>query len=182
MRKLFTIALFATLGMIATSCSDNDDAFYVSTSGEGSIVVNSDFPTYLYRMVLFSNETEQEIYLMGNSAYVDSNGDFIGRGGVVKISVPNEGDNYQLLEQTFDIGSSEYSVSYSPYVNYSSDDGSYDFVTIESGTVLIRRSGNYYDIRLLGSDTDSDNLIITYRGYVYRWFYDDSESDTRSLD
>ncbi|MFR9526733.1 MAG: hypothetical protein SNI45_01520 [Rikenellaceae bacterium] len=176
MRKFFTLAFFALLTLVIVGCSNDDDRIYISTSGEGAIVVDYDSPVYLYRMVLFSTDTEQELYLMGNSAYVDGDAEFLGTGAVVKFTLPNTDDNTTLLEQTFDLSDDSYSASYDTYVNYTSGDA--DFVDISSGTVLIRRSSNYYDLRLVGSDADSNTLIISYTGYIYRTFVEVDDDTT----
>ncbi len=179
MKKIITsILLLVSLTMLS-SCSDDNDAIYVSTSGEGSVIIDYDVPFYLYRMVLFSSSSEQMLYLLGNSAYVDAEGDFKGRGTVMKFTMPNTEDLDTLEEMNFDIGSDDYFASYSPYVNYSSAEGEDDFVAIDSGTVVIRKSGSYYDVRLLGSDEDGSSVIVAYRGYIYRKFYDESDEEER---
>ncbi|MFI3279192.1 MAG: hypothetical protein SNG49_01070 [Rikenellaceae bacterium] len=179
MRKFFTLSLICALGFLLTSCSDNNDGIYVSASGEGSIVVGYDSPVYLYRMVLFTSDDEQEIYLMGSSAYVSADGQFAGRGGVVKFTIPNTVDNTTITAQTFDISSSDYSVDYSTYVNYSMAEGDDDLLSVSSGTVIIRKSGSYYDIRLIGLDDDEQSLLISYRGYIYRTIVESSDASYR---
>ncbi|MFI3281205.1 MAG: hypothetical protein R3Y44_04445 [Rikenellaceae bacterium] len=168
MRRFFTSILSLIIVAVAVSCSDSNDGIYVSTSGEGSVIVGYDSPLYLYRMILFTSDDEQEIYLMGNSAYVDADAQFKGRGAAVKFTIPNSEDNSTLLAQSFDIDNSDYFVSYIDYINYSAAESEDDFVSLESGTVIIRKSGSFYDIRLLGSNTDSENVLIAYRGYIYR--------------
>ncbi|MFI3333348.1 MAG: hypothetical protein SNI51_04880 [Rikenellaceae bacterium] len=182
MRKLFSaLMLFTLVIAISTSCSDNDDSFYVSVSGEGSIVVDNDSPNYLYRMVLFSFTDYQELYFMGSTAYVNGDADFVGRGIMVKIIMPNSDNNTTLLAQSFDIGTENYTVSYSPYVSFSTSSESQDYITIDSGTVIIRRSGDYYDVRMLGIDAEEQNIIMSYRGYIYRSFSYDQEDDMRTI-
>ncbi len=181
MKKIFTSTLLLISLYLALSCSDNDDGIYVSTSGEGSIVVNSYSPNYLYRMVIFSDDSEQQLYLLGNTAYVNGDADFAGRGAVLKLTMPNEEGNSSLLEQSFSIGESTYTASYSTYINFSSDSGNQDYITIDSGTVIIRRSNQYYDLRLLGIDSEEQNVLIAYRGYIYRWFYYGADEDPRLI-
>ncbi|MFI3264686.1 MAG: hypothetical protein SNG38_05930 [Rikenellaceae bacterium] len=168
MKKLLTLFTLLLCALNISSCSDNDDGIYVSTSGDGSVVVDYDYPIYLYRMVLFTSDTEQLIYLMGSSAYVNADGDFSGRGAVVKFTIPNSADNSTITAQSFDIDNSDYFVSYSTYVNYSAAEDEDDFISLSSGTVIIRKSGSYYDIRLLGISEEDENILISYRGYIYR--------------
>ncbi len=175
MKKLFTPLLLALCLCGLFSCSLNDDGIYVSSSGEGSITLDYDSPILLSRMVLLSSDSEQLIYLMGNTAYIDADANFNGRGAVVKFTIPNTDDNSTILAQTFDVSDSDYSVSYSTYVNYSASEGEDDFVSLDSGTVIIRKSGSYYDIRLLGIDADENNVLIAYRGYIYRSLIDYDE-------
>lgn len=181
MRKLFTLLIAALSLCGATSCSDNNDGIYVSASGEGSIVIGNNAPYYLYRMVFFNSLEGQEVYLMGSAAYVDADAQFVGRGAVVKLEMPADAETVdQVLQaQTFSIDGSDYTASYTSYVNYSAAEGEDDFISLESGTVIIRRSGSYYDIRLLGLNSDGENTLISYRGYIYRWFYSDQDEVTR---
>ncbi|MFR9524400.1 MAG: hypothetical protein SNH94_07495 [Rikenellaceae bacterium] len=159
---LILFSLCATL-----ACSNNDNAIYISTSGEGSLVVNSDSADYLYRMVLLASENEQNIYLMGYTAYVDTDAEFEGRGAVIKITIPTTEQLTSIEAQSFTVGISDYTVSYSSYINYSSQSND-DLTALESGTVIIRNSGLLYDIRILGEDSDENNIIAAYRGYIYR--------------
>ncbi len=120
---------------------------------------------------------------MGNSAYVNAEGNFAGRGAVIEITMPADAETITeiLQAQSFDIDGDDYAVSYSTYVNYSSDRDENTFTSLSSGTVVIRRSGQYYDLRLLGTDADGSSVIVSYSGYIYRWFYDDSsQEDLRS--
>lgn len=181
MRKLLSALMLLMLLTLHLSCSDKDDSFYVSVSGEGSIVVDSDTPSYLYRLVLFSFTDYQELYFMGSTAYVNGDADFVGRGVMVKIILPNSDDNTTLVAQSFDIGTEDYTVSYSPYVNFSSSIEDDEYVTVDSGTVIIRRSGDYYDVRMLGIDAESQNIIMSYRGYIYRSFTYDEDDDMRTI-
>ncbi|MFI3286703.1 MAG: hypothetical protein R3Y08_08635 [Rikenellaceae bacterium] len=180
MKNLITSTLLL-LSLTFAACSSNDDGIYVSTSGEGSIIVNNDAPDYLYRMVLFSTDSEQEIYLLGNTAYVDGDANFAGRGAVLKFTIPNQEESSTLQAQSFTIDNDSYAATYSSYVNFSSSTGSEEYIVIDSGTVIIRRSNQFYDIRLLGIDADENNVLAAYRGYIYRWFYTGEGEDLRSM-
>ncbi len=166
-KLLYSIAFCATL-LLNTSCADTYDGVYVSTSGDGSIVIDYDAPSYLYRLVLINNDEQQQIYLMGNTAYIDTDAQFKGRGAVVKLTIPNSDESTTLSAQNFDIDNSEYIVSYSRYINYSIAENESTFTTLQSGTVIIRKSGQLYDIRLLGLNENDENVLISYRGYIYR--------------
>ncbi|MFI3317436.1 MAG: hypothetical protein SNF93_07780 [Rikenellaceae bacterium] len=168
MRLFFSLKLLVASAFLFSSCSNNNDGIYVSTSGEGSVVIDYGSPSYLYRMVLFTVDTQQDIYLMGYSAYVNADAEFKGQGAVVRLTIPNNEESSTLEAQSFDIASDGYAVSYSPYVNYSAAEGEEDFASIESGTVIIRKSGSFYDVRLLGTNQEGQNVIVAYRGYIYR--------------
>ncbi len=179
MKRLTLLSLLIATLFGAVSCNDNNDAIYVSTSGNGGLTIDYDPPIYLYRMVIFSTETQQDVYLLGNTAYVDAEGEFKGRGAAVKFTLPNEADNYLLKAQSFEIDQSDYMVSYSNYINYLADEDDSDFTPLASGTVIIRKAGQLYDIRLLGNDSEGDDILISYKGYIYRAFYDDNQEEQR---
>ncbi len=108
---------------------------------------------------------------MGGTASVNSSAEFGGSGAVIKFILPPDTENLdELLEaQSFDIGTT-YTVSYSKKVKYSDSDANEMLTELASGTVIIRRSGSYYDIRVLGLNDDGENVLISYGGYIYRWF------------
>lgn len=160
-----------TLSLGFTSCNNDDDGYYVSISGDGTLTIDYNLPIYLYRMIYFGSEESQEVYIMGGTSYISSDEEFGGRGASIKFTLPNPDDDKLLEEQTFEIDNATYIVEYSPYINYDNSNDNADFTALTSGTVIIRHSGELYDVKVLGTDTDGDNVIIAYRGYLYRSFW-----------
>ncbi len=173
MKRILAYLMLLGLAVGATSCNDDDDRYYLSVSGDGALTVNYSPPLYLGRMVVLSTDVVQETYLMGGSAYVGSGGGFAGRGATVHISSPNIDDSEALVAQSFNIDNDEYIVEYSTYIDFDRETVDENYTALESGTVVIRRAGSLYDIQILGKDSDGDNIIISYRGYIYRSFIDD---------
>ncbi len=181
MKRITTLLLTAlTFCLALTSCNNDDEGYYVSISGEGALTIDYKLPIFLYRMVYFGSSTTQQLYIMGGNAYVNSNEEFGGRGAAIKLTLPNDEQDTSLNEQSFTIDNEDYSVEYTSYINFDSvtdksavDES--DFTALSSGTAIIRRSADLYDIRILGNDSNGDNVIISYRGYLYRSFWNDLE-------
>ncbi len=177
MKKLITLSLafMALVGLAA--CNDDNDTFYVSSSGEGTITIDYDVPIYLGRLVLFSSPSEQEFFLMGGVAYVNADGNFGGRGAAVSFTLPNFDEANTLTAQNYNIDNQEYMVGYAETLNFDGDVESEDYNYLTSGTVVIRQSGSLYDIKVLGTDSDDNSVIINYRGYIYRSFVAEVEEE-----
>ncbi len=173
MKHLLSLLLAFTALTTFTSCdNDDDDLYYVSVSGEGALTVDYNPPVNLFRMVSFSDADNVKIYLMGGNSFVNNEGDFGGRGASVIITYPNSDGDELLGEHNFAIDGAEYTAKYSTCVNYDAPSSSKDYTDLSAGTVIIRQSGRLYDLKILGSDVDNDNVIVSYRGYIYRAFSD----------
>ncbi len=184
--KRFLTTIFALTAIVGlNSCNNDKDTYYISSSGEGSLTIDYNVPIFLGRMVLFSDDDEQMLYLMGGSCYVNSSAEFGGSGAVVCFTMPNSDSATTLEAQSFAVDNSDYLIGYTTNASFSDGDDKNDYTYLESGTVIIRRSGSLYDIQVLGEDSDEDSVIIKYLGYIYRSFVaveDDTTDDDNNDD
>ncbi|MFR9602292.1 MAG: hypothetical protein SNG02_00280 [Rikenellaceae bacterium] len=175
MKKIITLfSLLAAVAMGTTSCDNDSNNSYYTISGEGRLSVNYDNPLGLYRMVVMADSTQITTYLLGVYSSVNEDGDIFGQGAAVYFTVDNADDALTISPMNVDIADAP--TYYAKDVNFSSSDTSTisdSFTALTSGTIVIQKWGSLYTIKILGTDSDSNDIVVTYSGYIYASIYTD---------
>ncbi len=173
MKKLFPLfALLAAVVMGTTSCDDNNDNSYYTVSGEGRLSINYDNPLWLYRMVVKADSTQITTYLLGAYSSINEDGDVFGRGPAIYFTVDNTDNALTISPMNVDIADAP--TYYAKDVNFSSSDTSViseSFTEMSSGTIVVQKRGSLYSIKILGTDSDNNDIVATYSGYIYASIY-----------
>ncbi len=151
----------------ATSCSsiiDSQERF-VSSSGVGTITVDSDTPQSLSRMAVIIEDDEYKIYLFGAETTIEGDGNLRGEGIVVLITIPNR-EGGTTLEATYSTIEDDVGASYSLLINYEDEEADNELVTLTSGCVIIRKNGSVYSLAALGKDSYGADVIVNFTGYL----------------
>ncbi|MFR9649712.1 MAG: hypothetical protein SNJ33_00235 [Rikenellaceae bacterium] len=153
--------------LLIVSCSIFTESAtpFISTSGSGELIINNQSPISLERIALVINDIELQLHILGSSATIDYQGDVSGDGASIIATLTTQTNQATLEVANYTINDS-CSLIYSS--NIDSATSTREYITITTGSLIIRQSQSLYDVRAICQDSNGDNLIISFTGYIYR--------------
>ncbi len=165
-RKILSLILIAVCAL-AISCNNSKNSF-VTISGNGTLNIEYQQPSWLYRLIVKSSPEQITAYILGAHCNIDTLGQIYGRGPAVRFIIPNSDAETTLPVVDGDVA--QIPVAYSQFVDFSTSEAieiTESFIDLASGYVEVIRTGAGYRIRIIGRDAAGRDISASYLGTIY---------------